>query len=196
MVNLRVGSHEHEVWELLVKAKVFRRGDFTFASGQKATLKVDMEKIYESNREYRRLLTLFSIHPVVVRSDVLIYVPNGMKRFCHDLSKLINKPVADVVKTANSTNKYDFSFSSSSSRLLAIGAQSPLICEDVVTTLGSVAGVRAILMDTQKVSSLAILLRGKVLEEYKRDIDDYYLLTKYIPYDADGFHNLFGDITA
>lgn len=196
MADYEVESLHAEVWDLLVRANVFIRGEFLFASGVKASLKVDMEKIYSNDDVYQRLLKIFANHEAVRRSDVLLYVPNGMKRFTHDLSKLIAKPVVNLKRANQGTDRYSFDFCSATDKLLAMSSIQPLICEDVVTTLGSVAGVRRLLNNSQQVTSLAILLRGEVEPSYKKGVDDFYLLQRWIPNDADQFTDLFGAIVA
>ncbi len=70
---------------------------------------------------------------------------------------------------------------------LATSAQLPVIGEDVVTTLGSVAAMRALLKPSQNVHSLAMLLRGTVIPKYQTGLVDHYLVKRKIPNDKDEF---------
>ncbi|MBP7767289.1 hypothetical protein KA068_02105, partial [Candidatus Saccharibacteria bacterium] len=170
-----------ETWKALLGAEVFTEGDFVFASGKKATLKVEMDKLYSKPKQLAVILGHFAIHPVVQEADVLLYVPDGMRKFTETLGNELNKTVAHSMKTPDSASRYDFGFASKEDGELALSARNPVICEDVVTTLGSVAGMRRLLPPEQTVASLAILLRGTVNPEYKAGLDDHYLLTREIP---------------
>lgn len=170
----------HETWKTLLEAGVFTEGDFVFASGEKATLKVEMDKLYSRTEQLAVILGHFAIHPVIQKAGVLLYVPDGMREFTEKLGERTGKPVVHSVKKPGS-KRYDFDFASKEDEKLALSAQNPVICEDVVTTLGSVAGMRRLLLPEQTVASLAILLRGTVNPEYKAGLDDHYLLTREIP---------------
>jgi hypothetical protein len=145
-----------ETWEALLSAGVFREGDFTFASGIQATLKADAERLYEHPRQLATVLGHFAAFPCVQDADVLLYVPYGMRNFIGRLGNELGKPVAHTDKKPGAISKYDFIFRTPKDEDLASSAERPLIGEDVVTTLGSVAGLRKLLRAGQSVHSLAI----------------------------------------
>ena len=177
-----------EVWDAFLTAGVFVEGEFTFASGLRATLKADAEQLYKHPKQLERVMGLFATYPCVISSDVLLYVPNGMKEFMLELGRKLDKPVVSAIRDKKSASRYAFLFNSEEDRDLAINAESPLIGEDIVTTLGSVAGLRSLLPAEQDVHSLAILLRGHVEEIYLNGLTDHYLLTREIPTDKAEFH--------
>lgn len=176
-----------EIWEAMLSADIFVEGDFKFASGIHATLKVDAELLYEKPKQLRVILGHFATFPCVQDADVLLYVPNGMRQFMTQLGNEIGKPVANASRKPDATSKYDFVFSSPADEELALLADKPLIGEDIVTTLGSVAGLRRLLRPDQSVHSLAILLRGIVSPVYQEGLTDHYLLVRDIPTDKDEF---------
>lgn len=176
-----------ETWQAMLRADVFTEGNFTFASGINATLKVDAEKLYDHPRELAVIMGHFALHPSVQNADVLLYVPNGMKKFTVLLGDRLGKPVAHTMRNSASSSRYDFRYMTSQDERLARTARTPLITEDIVTTLGSVAGVRRLLRPEQRVFSLAILLRGAVNRQYQEGIEDHYLLTREIPTDKNEF---------
>ncbi len=176
-----------ETWEALVSADVFVTGDFVFASGEHATLKVDAERLYSAPKQLAVILGHFAAHPVIQRADALLYVPDGMRQFTYLLGEATDIPVIDVRRKSNATSKYDFEFPDQSTAEAAHSAKAPVICEDVVSTLGSVAAVRELLSPEQTVQSLAILLRGTVNPNYRVGLQDHYLITKPIPTDKDEF---------
>jgi orotate phosphoribosyltransferase len=180
-----------ETREALLSAGVFIEGNFEFASGIKATLKVDAELLYEKPKQLEIILGHFATFPCVQDADVLLYVPNGMRSFMTMLGEELNKPVAGVIRKPGVTSKYDFVFQSTKDEELALSATSPVIGEDVVTTLGSVAGVRSLLKPEQSVHSLAMLLRGTVDPVYQTGLTDHYLLVRDIPTDKDEFKRQF-----
>ena len=162
-----------ETWEAMLRAGVFIEGNFTFASGLHATLKADTEKLYEHPKELAVVMGHFAIFPHVQNADVLLYVPDGMRQF--------------VTQRSGAVSKYDFIFETPEDQKLARSAETPLIGEDIVTTLGSVAALRRLLPPEQSVHSLAMLLRGSVKPEYRTALEDHYLLTREIPTDKDEF---------
>jgi hypothetical protein len=129
----------------------------------------------------------FAMFPCIANADVLLYVPNGMRQFITILGQELSIPVAHTRRKPGATTKYDFMFSSKQDKDLALAAKRPRIGEDVITTLGSVAGLRSLLGSEQDVHSLGILLRGEVRPEYQRGLSDHYLLKKFIPTDAREF---------
>jgi hypothetical protein len=176
-----------ETWEAMLSAGVFTEGNFIFASGLHATLKADAEKLYEHPRELAVIMGHFAVFPAIQNADVLLYVPDGMKQFMTNLGKELQKPVVDAIRRPGATSKYDFVFKTSEDQELALSAKTPLIGEDIVTTLGSVAALRRLLAPEQPVHSLAMLLRGTVKPEYRTGLVDHYLLIREIPTDKGEF---------
>jgi hypothetical protein len=179
-----------DVWEAMLSAGVFIEGECTFASGIQATLKADAEQLYNHPRQLDKMLGLFATFPCVEDADVLLYVPDGMRAFVTQLGQELEKPVAQTQRRPDSSSKYDFIFRTEEDRDLATSAQLPLIGEDVVTTLGSVAALRSLLGPNQDVHSLALLLRGSVNPTYRVGLTDHYLLERMIPTDKDQFRAL------
>lgn len=177
-----------ETWEALLSADAFTEGNFTLASGEDATLKVDAEKLYEHPRQLDVVIGHFATFPCVQSADVLLYVPNGMHDFVQRVGRELNKSVAYTRRRPNSTSRYDFEFSSAFDKELATAAEKLVIGEDVVSTLGSVAAIRSLLLPTAAVHSLAILRRGEVAPEYRKGLIDHYLVSKLIPKDKDEFN--------
>ncbi len=176
-----------ETWEALLSAGVFIEGDFTFASGVHATLKADAERLYSRPKELATVMGHFANHPSVQDADVLLYVPDGMRQFMTMLGNELGKPVAETIRKPGATSKYDFTFASPEDEELAHAAQEAVIGEDIVSTLGSVAGVRKLLKPEQSVHSLSILLRGTVNPEFQEGLTDHYLLVREIPTDKEVF---------
>jgi orotate phosphoribosyltransferase len=182
-----------DIWEAMLSAEVFTEGKFVFASGLNATLKADFEKIYSHPKQLEVILGHFASFPCVQDADVLLYVPDGMRQFITTLGEILEKSVAATIRRPQATSKYDFVFRTPEDEEMAISAERPMIGEDVVTTLGSVAALRRLLPAEQRVHSLAILLRGTVQEEYREGLVDHYLLTRKIPTDKYEFRRLLNE---
>src|SRR6266567_198247 len=161
-----------ETWDAMVSAGVFVEGDFTFASGMHATLKADAERLYEKPKQLGVILGHFAAFPCVQDADVLLYVPDGMRQFVRLLGAALNKPVAEATRTPGATSKYDFMFQSPEDEDLALSAERLVIGEDIVTTLGSIAGMRSLLQPEQTVHSLAMLLRGVANPRHRTGLVD------------------------
>lgn len=170
-----------ETWEALLSAGVFIEGDFIFASGAHATLKADGERLYSKPRQLAVILGHFAAYPCVQEADVLLYVPEGMRQFAVLLGEELDKRVAKARKIEGA--RYKFEFESEQDDRLANEAEAPFIVEDIVTTLGSIAGMRSLLTTDKPVHSLAMLLRGTVNPEYRAGLVDHYLLEREIPTD-------------
>jgi orotate phosphoribosyltransferase len=173
-----------ETWQALLDAGAPVEGDFTLASGANATLKFEADKLYDHPKQLRVVLGHFATFPCVKESDALLYVPSGMKDFTHQLGDILGTPVVDADKT---DVRYHFKFRTERDQEVALNAQRPVILEDIVSTLGSVAGMRALLWSDQDVHSLAMLLRGQVNEEFRKGLVDHYLLAREIPKDKEEF---------
>jgi hypothetical protein len=176
-----------ETWEALLSAGVFVEGDFMFASGQRATLKADAERLYAKPRQLAVVMGHFATFPCVQDADVLLYAPEGMRQFTTTLGNDLGKPVVRAVRKPNVTSKYDFMFETAGDEYLAHAAEMPVVTEDVVTTLGSVAAMRRLLRPDQSVHSLAMLLRGAVDPAFQAGLVDHYLLEQQIPTDKEEF---------
>jgi hypothetical protein len=177
-----------ETWEALLSAGVFVEGDYTFASGQRATLKADAERLYSKPKQLAVVMGHFATFPCVQDADVLLYTPEGMREFTVTLGNELGKPVARTVRKPDAATKYDFMFETAGDEYLAHAAEMPVITEDVVTTLGSAAAMRRLLRPDQTVHSLAMLLRGTINPAFQEGLVDHYLLERHIPTDKDEFH--------
>ena len=175
-------------WESMLSSKMFIEGNFNFTSGITATLKADSNELFKHPKETKIILGKFATFPCLLEADVLMYVPEGMKDFTVILGREINKPVVHTKKNLSSGIKYDFEFLSEADHELAESAEKLFICEDVVTTLGSIAGVRQLLRPEQDVHSLAMLLRGEVDTIYQDGLTEHYLFIREIPTEKDEFH--------
>jgi len=179
-----------ETWESLISADVFIEGDFTFASGIHATLKADAEKLYDHPKQLAVILGHFATYPCVQDAEVLLYVPDGMRQFVTLLGKELDKPVVGAKRRPGAISKYDFVYESDADEEIALKSKAPVIGEDIVTTLGSVAGIRKLLRPEQPVHSLAMLLRGTVNPVYQEGLVDHYLLKRKIPTDKNEFKRM------
>lgn len=176
-----------QVWEALLESGAFVEGNFVLASGKAATLKVEADRLYSNGKQLDVVLGHFARFPCINDADALVYVPEGMREFTHMLGEILNKPVISTLKTPGSSKRYDFSFKTNSDEKIALEVDKMTICEDIVTTLGSVAGVRTLLSDDASVHSLATLLRGTVSPDYQAGLTDHYILSRHIPTDKDDF---------
>lgn len=183
-----------EIWQAFIDAECIREGVFNFASGQEATLKIDASELYKHPKQLQIVLGHTAVHPFVQETDVLIYVPDGMRTFATILGEDLGLPVAHMRRKPNATSRYDFEFRDWKDQKIAFDAKNPVILEDVVSTLGSVAGVRKVLRPGPTINSLALLLRGEVNPAYQTGVNDQYLVKKYIPIDKDEFTELYGPI--
>ncbi len=178
-------------WEALLSAGAIKEASyenpFIFASGEKATIKVDAEVLDKSFREREILLGKMAMHPCMDDADVLLYVPDGMRNFTNILGHEMGLLVAQT-KRVDGGGRYDFNFIDHSDKDLALGAKHPRIIEDVVTSLGSVAGIARLLDDRQDIHSLAILQRGAVNPLHQKNLIDHYLIKRFIPNDKAEFY--------
>lgn len=180
-----------ETWQALVEVDAFVEGLFILASGVEATLKVDAERLYNHPRQLKVVMRHFATFPCVTDADVLLYVPDGMRDFVTALAVSLDKPIAHTKRRPGATTKYDFEFASPDDEELACAARKSWIGEDVVSTLGSIAALRALLPPDQDVHSLAILRRGVTRPSYRKGLTDHYLLERTIPLDADQFKEMY-----
>lgn len=169
-----------EVEKAILEAGCYYTGTFTFADRAPATNKLDLEILESFPKQLKTVRRALAQHPILKEADVLLVVPRGAQRlFGEYLSKQLRVPLARLVKLGN---RYEFAYATPQDQALAIAAEHPRIVEDVVTTLGSVAGV-ARLLDWQKqdVQSLAVWRRGEVDEQHRQYVKDHYIVEKIIP---------------
>ena len=183
-----VDTAAEETWQALLSAGCFIEGNFVFASGINATLKVDAELLYSHPRHLETVLGHFAAFPCIQDAEVLMYVPDGMRQFMTTLGNELGKPVAHTKRRPGSSSKYDFVFTTKADENLAESAELIVIGEDIVSTLGSVAATRSLLKPTQTVHSLAMLQRGVVNPDYQKGLVDHYLVKRHIPTDKDEFN--------
>lgn len=175
-----------DTWDALHRVGAFVEGDFTLASGSRATLKVEADYLYRFPGELCRVLGHAATYPCVKEADTLLYVPKGMKDFTTVLGEVLKIPVAHTEKIPGV--RYGFRFSSEEDKRLALAADRPVIMEDVISTAGSIAGVRALLDPEQDVHALALLTRGDFDPLYAEDTAIHHLVNRYIPKDKDAFN--------
>lgn len=178
----------YPILTLLSEAGAFKRGDYTFASGVHATLKVDVSVLYnpENIHLLECLIMMFVKHPVIQEADALTYVPDGMRTFMELVAARTNKPIIHIVK-ASSGKRYSFAFATPVDEQLARSVHSIAIGEDVITTGGSVNAVR-ILFGNAIVSAVSVLERGAIHPQYKKGTRYYTLSRKKIPLHYEDVH--------
>lgn len=181
-----------EVWEALLLAGAMRvapkEDPFIFASGLRATLKVNAEALDNKPRQQAVVLGHVATFPCVKDADVLLYVPEGMRNFTNILGKEMGKQVVQAARIPESASRYDFRYKTAEDEEMAVTAEHPTLLEDVVTTLGSVAGMVKIMSpENQDIHSLAFLLRGTVNPEYQIGLTDHYLVERKIPLEVEEF---------
>jgi hypothetical protein len=192
-----------DMWEALRSADAFVQGTHRFAAGQSATLKVEAERLYNHPKQLAIVMGHFAAHPFVKAADVLVYVPKGTKRFITELGKELGKPVAHTIRNPSAPphDRYNFTYQSLADKELLLAAKNPFVGEDVISTLGSVAGVGKLFRPEQQIHALGMLLRGTVNPMYRLGSDgnqrifDDYLLERFIPLDKDEFHLMYPDVT-
>jgi hypothetical protein len=183
-----------ETWDAFLTVPVFvERPDddpFILASETTATIKADAKRLGDFPDKLSAVLGHMSIHPCLLSADVLIYVPDGMRKNAIHLGQTTNKRVVHIERVLDSSSRYAFRYSSPEDQELALAAERVCIVEDVVTTLGSVHGVARLLRPEQDIHSLAMLLRHTVNSNYLELIRrDHYLLKRFIPTDKHMFIN-------
>lgn len=181
---------EKDTWDALIEVGAFEEGTFLLGSGVKETLKVNTERLYDDAHKLSRVMGHFAIHPSFTQADVLIAVPGNMSRFFDVAGAEYGKKVAIVKRREHAVGRRDFEFASDDDKAVAENASSPLIGHDVVRGLGSVAAVRRILPQDGKVNSLAILRIAEPHDNYRRRLNDAYLVERNIPPDAERFKKL------
>lgn len=186
-IGFNITNAAEDTWEALLSADAFVPGLYRFKSINNATLKVDAEKLLNHPRQLQIVIGYFTTFPCVMSAEVLIPVPDGMNEFTRLVGKELEKPVVRTFQPDKDID-YVFDFLSDADRDLALTADRLSVLEDVVTSLGSVAGIRRLLKPEQDVHSLAMLLRGKVNPQYQAGLTDHYLLEREIPTDKDEFY--------
>lgn len=180
----RLYAEEH-VKRAVRDAGCFVRGHFRFASETDATHKIDMSILKDHPEQLGMVRRFLATHETFYAADVILAVPDGAQDlFAQYLSNELHIPWAQLEKVPHGT-RYEFCFKTDEDRTMALQAQHPRIIEDVVTTLGSVAGVVGLLEpDRQEVQSLAVWRRGVVNPAYRVGLSaDHYLVEEEVPLD-------------
>jgi len=162
------------------RAQVLETGHFIFADGDHATLKLEMDHLWEHPAELATVLAALARADGLPPADVILGAPTGGQRLAEAVAELTGLPLARLERVPGGA-KQDFRFVSAADRQLALAARSPRIYEDVVTTLSSVAGVVKLLEPRrQAVRSLAVWRRGQVKPAYRAGLADHYLVEQPI----------------
>lgn len=175
------------VWGAFVDAGCVLEGQFKFASMKDsdppATVKIDGEKLYKEGNERPLGVVLGAVagHPCIQEADLITYVPEGPRRFAHLLGGVLGKKVIDIERVPRAKTRYAFRFVSEKAQERAQAALKPRICEDIVSTLGSVAAVRNLFLPEQEVHAIAQLLRGEPNPDYQNGLADHYLARRSLP---------------
>ncbi len=167
-------------WDALLTADVVKGSEFKFAAGSDifVTLNADVAKLYSHQEQLDTILGLYATHPCIQSADALFYVPNGPRDFTSMLARKIGQPVVHSKRRDGSTSQHDFEFSTALDKEMAASSNKPVIVEDFVFTLGSVAAMRKLFAEDQDVHSVAMLLSGQVDPRYQIRLVDHYLLEK------------------
>lgn len=171
----------NQIKKAILGADVLQTGHFIFANGDHATIKLEMDNLWEHSVELDLVLKALAKADGLPPADVLLGVPTGGQRLADALGELINIPVIQLERVPGGA-KQDFRFTSAKDEQLAKNAKSLRIYEDVVTSLSSIAGVVKLLSPkTQNIHSLAIWRRGIVKPAYQIGITDHYLIEELLP---------------
>lgn len=174
--------------QAVIGANAFETGHFIFADGEHAVTKIEMDNLWDHPAKLETVLKLLAAANGLPAADVILGVPTGGQRLAEAIASLTGLPLARLERIPGGA-KQDFRFASPADQTLALGAKSPRIYEDVVSTLSSIAGVARLLdPGRQDIHSLAIWRRGRVREHYRRGIADHYLVeepvTNFAPPDC------------
>ena len=156
-------------------------GHFVFADGDHATVKVEMDRLWDYPRQLELIVQLLAQADSLPPADVIIGVPSGGQLLAQAVAQRTGLTIALLERIPGGGNK-DFRFVSPADEQLAAQAKSIRIYEDVVTTLSSIAGVVKLLDPTrQQVHSLAVWRRGQTKPEYRCGLSDHYLVEEPLP---------------
>ncbi|MBI4101089.1 hypothetical protein HY441_01280 [Candidatus Microgenomates bacterium] len=189
METLETNAAEYEagvsriVAQAVLDAGCLLEGEFIFASGIRAKYRLDMERLLNNPGKLAIVRTCLVNHPALAPADVLLAVPEGaQKLFGNFLSKALQIPLARLERPPLARSRYEFRFVSGEDAMLARQADHPRIVEDVVTTLGSVAGVVNLLdPDQQNIEAVIVWRRGEVNSAYSNGFRQHYLVEQHIP---------------
>jgi orotate phosphoribosyltransferase len=173
----------HSIKQAILKANVIKEGHFVFADGDHALLKLEMDNLWDHDKELTLVLDTLGEAQGLPRADVILGVPTGGQRIAIELvrSGRLDAALAMLERVPGGA-KQDFKFATPRDEKLAREARSVRIYEDVVSTLSSIAGVVKLLDSSQQnIHSLAIWRRGKVKPEYRQGVTDNYLIEEIIP---------------
>ena len=167
--------------QAVLAASVIDRGHFVFAAGNHATVKLEMDHLWEHPPQLATILSLLAKAEGLPPADAILGVPTGGQRLANALGKKLHLPVVQLERVPGGA-KQDFRFVSAADKILAKSARSPRIYEDVVTTLSSVAGVVKLLNPAaQNIHALAIWLGGEVQPEYAHGVTPHFLVEEPMP---------------
>ena len=176
-----LGGVADQTWQAIVETGMIVEGNFTFDSGIASEVKVDFDALEYNPREYSAMIGRFAAHPCLENADLLLDVPYGVRQFTHDLATETGIDVVHTELIDPKNKRRGYKFYSEQDRQKAINAKHPKIIEDVVTTLGSVARLRALLPVDRTVHVLVMLLRGQIESKNCSGITTHYLLKREIP---------------
>jgi hypothetical protein len=189
-----------QVWQNLVDGEVFitRAGgaSFTFATGQKATLKADAESLDSHPEIIEKLLGLYASHPCVAEADALSFVPNGVADFTDKLGKLTGKRVIRMFRPPGAP-RADMRFMSREDQSLAREVSTVCTVEDISRT-GFSAHVTAQVLRAAnpglEIHTLSMLQRDEVEARYQRGDEAvvYHTFVRQdLPLEIDDFRRQF-----
>ena len=161
------------VWQELGAGDAFitRAGGlpFTFATGQKATLKVDAERLATHPEVLDKFLDLYAAHPCVQEAEVLSFVPNGMADFGVELGHRMGKRVIHLFRPEGAP-RTDIRYVSAQDEALARDVSSVCLVEDISRTGFSAHVVASMLRKANPgmdIHTLSMLQRGPVESAYQ-----------------------------
>ncbi len=194
------GDASDLVWHSLGEGGAFvtRKGGkpFTFATGQKATLKLDAERLADHPRIVERLLGLYAMHPCIIEADALSFVPNGMADFADKLSRQMGKQLIRLIRP-DGAQRTDIRFVSPEDEALANSVSTICSVEDISRTGFSAHATARMLRGTNPqldVHTLSMLQRDTVDPSYATGADGIAYHTfahRHIPLAIEEFREQF-----
>lgn len=141
MSEILTKQERNRARDYTLKAGVLSLGEFTYASGQEANNKLDMERLL-LYREYRTPL-LKSMALLAIRNpqtiEAIIGIPRGGAKFAQKVGLLAGIRVIEMEKGENDLGNPVFNYRSRADRVAAESVDSIAIMEDVTTTRSSEA---------------------------------------------------------
>ncbi len=191
------------VWRSLGEGGVFvtREGgeSFIFATGQKATLKLDAERMGAHREIIDRLLRLYALHPCVMEAEALSFVPNGVADFTNELGRRIGKQVIRLFRP-DGAPRTDIRITSPEDEALAHEVSSICMVEDISRTGFSAHAAARVLRSANPnldIHTLSMLQRDAVDPSYelgKGGIVYHTFIRRDIPLAIEEFRQQFPDI--